>query len=129
MPWPWIRARVEGLSMIPTLAPGETVWIRRGARIRPLDVVAARDPQGRLVVKRALQTCLVDEDGIPVPMRFGGGCLPFPPPGEWISAWWLLGDNHEASTDSRHYGWVPANRIVGRVVLPRRVAGDEFQEG
>lgn len=122
MRWPLFRAWVEGLSMIPTLAPGETVWISRWARVRPLDVVAALDPQGRLVVKRVERRVLVDDDGRPVPLSFAGGCLPTPPPGEWHEAWWLVGDNREASTDSRTYGPVPRTRIVGRVVRPRRAA-------
>ncbi|WP_439677547.1 S26 family signal peptidase [Embleya sp. MST-111070] len=35
-----------------------------------------------------------------------------PPPAHLF----LLGDNPECSVDSRHYGSVPADRILGRVV-------------
>jgi nickel-type superoxide dismutase maturation protease len=31
----------------------------------------------------------------------------------------LLGDNPPESTDSRHFGWLPKEVIVGKVVWPR----------
>ncbi|GAA1989834.1 hypothetical protein GCM10009799_14530 [Nocardiopsis rhodophaea] len=35
---------------------------------------------------------------------------------------WIVGDNAKASFDSRHMGWVPAHRILGVVVWPRKKA-------
>jgi len=32
---------------------------------------------------------------------------------------YLLGDNPGASTDSRQFGWLPANAIVAKVIWPR----------
>ena len=99
MRWPLFRARVEGLSMIPTLSPGETVWIRRARSCAPGDLVAALDPEGRLVVKRVVRAESTADGS---------------------SGWWLEGDNPGASTDSRIYGPVPQVRIIGRVVRPRQ---------
>ena len=85
---------VVGPSMVPTLRHGDMVLVRRGARIRPGDVVLARFPDGspdvadRLVVKRAVRS--VGGDG-----------------------WWLEGDNGHASDDSRTYG---PGAVSGRVV-------------
>jgi len=31
----------------------------------------------------------------------------------------VVGDNPHQSTDSRHFGWVSLNNIVGRVLWPR----------
>ena len=42
--WPVMRARIEGPSMIPTLAPGEEVWVLRTRWIRPGDIAVFRDP-------------------------------------------------------------------------------------
>lgn len=93
-------AAIAGDSMLPSLADGDFVVVLRGTRTRPGAIVAVRDPRepARVVVKR-------------VHRREGGG-------------WWVLGDNPRASTDSRQYGPVPDDLVVGRVVLrywpPRR---------
>lgn len=95
--------RVVGPSMAPVLRHGDGLLARRvrGGGVRPGDVVVAKDPRdGRLVVKRAVR-------------REGDG-------------WWLVGDNSFATTDSREYGAVADELIVGRAVLrlrdPARVA-------
>lgn len=96
---PLFRAKVEGPSMIPTLAPGETVWVLRTSRIRPGDVVVARHPgdPGRLLVKRAVRA------------ERGG--------------WWIEGEiTGNGLADSNAFGPVPAALVVGRVVWPRRAA-------
>jgi nickel-type superoxide dismutase maturation protease len=96
---------VDGLSMLPTLSPGDCLVVRRGAgggrRTRPGDVVVARFPTrpDLLVVKRAVR-----------------------PVGD---LWWVEGDNPAVGDDSRRYG--PA-QVLDRVLLrywplpPRRVA-------
>ena len=83
---------VAGDSMRPTLEPGDWLVVRRGARVRPGDVVVARRPDrtGLRVVKRALKRT---DDG-----------------------WWLVGDNPAASTDSRLFGAVPVALVEGRAV-------------
>jgi phage repressor protein C with HTH and peptisase S24 domain len=87
--------------MVPTLRHGDVVVVRRGARIRPGDVVLARyrTMPDRYVLKRAARP----EQG----------------------GWWLASDNPAAGGDSAVHG--PAD-VLGRVVsrlrpgrLPRRV--------
>lgn len=81
---------VSGPSMIPSLHDGDCLLVRRGARIRPGDVVVvrfARQP-AMLAVKRAVR-------------RVDGG-------------WWVEGDNRGVADDSRRYG--PAD-VVGRALL------------
>jgi phage repressor protein C with HTH and peptisase S24 domain len=87
---PWVPVLVEGPSMVPTLRHGDAVLVRRGAHVRPGDVVVGSflARPGLLVVKRAVR-------------RSGSG-------------WWLESDNAAATDDSRRYG--PAE-VYGRVVF------------
>ncbi|MDT9595073.1 S24/S26 family peptidase [Nocardioides zeae] len=89
---PWGPARVRGGSMEPTLAPGDLLWVRWGAPVRPGQVVVARFVDGTLAVKRAVE---------PRPTRTGD-------PG-----WWLLSDAPEVGVDSRHRGPVAAPDVLG----------------
>lgn len=82
---PWFRLAVNGHSMIPALAPGDWVLVRRTSRTTPGAVVVVR-LAGRLMVKRAVR----EQDG----------------------GWWVEGDNAEASDDSRTYG---VATVVGEV--------------
>jgi nickel-type superoxide dismutase maturation protease len=83
----------EGTSMNPTLKDGEVVLVDREAAIEVGDIVVARHPieQGSEVVKRVDR---IDERG----------------------HYYLLGDNLDDSTDSRHYGAVTREYIKGKVV-------------
>ncbi len=87
---PWVRARVAGPSMVPTLKDGDVILGLRTTRVRPGDVVLAefRDMPGRLVVKRA--------------GRLHG------------TGWHLASDNEFTSGDSRAHG--PGD-VLGRVLL------------
>jgi signal peptidase I len=91
---------VAGPSMLPTLQPGDCLLVRRGARVRPGDVVVARfaTRSGLLVVKRAVR---------PADTGPGSGCGTRP-------GWWVEGDNPAVADDSRRFG--PAD-VVARVVL------------
>ncbi|GAA2820339.1 nickel-type superoxide dismutase maturation protease [Kitasatospora paracochleata] len=87
---------VRGPSMRRFLLDGDRVLVRYGAPIRPGAVVLFRHPlqQDLLVIKRA------------VGRRPGG--------------WWMLSDNPLVTTDSREYGPVPAELVLGRVLLRLR---------
>ncbi|MDQ1397242.1 MAG: hypothetical protein QOG64_2501 [Acidimicrobiaceae bacterium] len=83
------RIVVSGDSMRPTLDPGDRLLVRRTRRPRPGDVVAAVDPRQptRILLKRVLT---ITDDGLV-----------------------LIGDNPDASTDSRHFGPVPWSSVLG----------------
>ena len=85
---PWLRVAVHGLSMVPTLAPGEWLLVRRDAAVREGAVVVVR-LAGRLMVKRVTR---VGDDGV-----------------------WVQGDNDAVTDDSRTYGAVPCADVVGEV--------------
>ncbi len=92
--WWWWRPRrvvVRGGSMTPTLQAGDHLLVVRSRRARPGEIVALVDPREpeRVLVKRVAQ---VGPSGLAV-----------------------LGDNAAASTDSRHFGPVPASSLLGRV--------------
>nr|WP_245927112.1 S24 family peptidase [Nocardioides silvaticus] len=85
-------ALVRGDSMRPTLAPGDRLLVRHGARPRAGRVVVARFADGTVAVKRAADR---RDDG-----------------------WWVLSDNPAAGVDSRHRGAVPDGDVLA-VVLAR----------
>ena len=94
--FPFTRFRVEDESMRPALEPGDYVLVNRWAyRFQPPkrgDLVVVRDPEAseRFLVKR-----VSDATG-PTEVQ-------------------LAGDNRIASRDSRAFGPVPLERIVGKV--------------
>ncbi len=85
------RVRVDGNSMHPTLQDGDHVLIRRQARAEPNEIVLCRHPYKKTVrlIKRVEST---DECGA-----------------------FLVGDAPKKSTDSRSFGAVPWNQLVGVV--------------
>jgi nickel-type superoxide dismutase maturation protease len=95
---PIARYEIEGESMTPGLSPGERVLVNRAAywfsRPRAGDVVVVRDPRrpARLLIKRIEATA--------------GG-----------EGYRVLGDHPEASTDSRAFGPVSRDQILGKVWL------------
>jgi nickel-type superoxide dismutase maturation protease len=87
----------EGTSMKPTLRDGEVVLVDRNAAIGVGDIVVARHPieQDSEVVKRVER---INDRG----------------------HYYLVGDNLDDSTDSRHYGAVTREYIKGKVVATLR---------
>lgn len=97
-----MRLEVDGVSMIPELAPGDRVVAFCWPRLEPGDLVAAADPEvpGRVLVKRVA--------------RLGAETVE------------LAGDNAAASRDSRHFGPVSRRQVLGRVLWryhPAEAAG------
>ena len=88
--------RVVGPSMEPAVRNGQWWVVRRSAKLRNGDVVLLQHPERRdlSVVKRLSH-------------REGNG-------------WWVLGDNPHVSDDSRQFGVVPENLIIGRLVFRYR---------
>lgn len=91
---PIFRVKVIGPSMEPTLTNGQIVWARR-AGVRPGALAVFREPDRPALVsiKRIVR---VSEEGV-----------------------WMSGDAPEIARDSRHYGWVPHNFILGTVMKSR----------
>ena len=101
----WGFAVVAGLSMRPTLQPGDRLLVsyRRGPQEG--DVVVARFVDGTVAVKRAAER-RTTRSGQP--------------------GWWLLSDNPAEGVDSRHRGVVPADDVIAVTVAriwprPRRL--------
>ncbi|KOG06915.1 MULTISPECIES: nickel-type superoxide dismutase maturation protease [Streptomyces] len=88
---PFGIAEVTGVSMVPTLLHGDRLFVHYGGRLRPGCVAVLRHPlqQDLLIVKRLIE-------------RRDGG-------------WWVLGDNPATEGDSRVFGAVPPELVLGRV--------------
>jgi nickel-type superoxide dismutase maturation protease len=89
-----LRVRVVGRSMEPTLTEGQYVLVDRGRVPRPGQLAVANHPDrpDLLVVKRVAEVTAAG--------RFE-----------------LASDNPSAGTDSRTWGPVPAEAVVGAVTL------------
>jgi len=128
---------VRGDSMLPNFAKGDVVLVSRGAFKQDVparrDVVAVRDPggSGMLYLKRvighpgervALSVGLLYIDGqqtsepylVGLPSKLGLSTT------NWLlgeGEYLVLGDSRSHSTDSRNFGPVSADKIVGKVWL------------
>jgi hypothetical protein len=40
--------------------------------------------------------------------------------------YFVEGDNRKYSTDSRHFGWIPRDAIIARVIMPRSISDITF---
>jgi inner membrane protease subunit 1 len=100
----WLRPRrfvVSGDSMLPTLRPGDRLLVARLGHAKQGEIVVVRDPRSpsRLICKR-----VVSADARHIVVR---------------------GDNPDASTDSRAFGPVPVEWVVGRVLRRYYPRGEE----
>lgn len=109
---PWV---VAGRSMSPALGPGDRVvvdlWTYRHREPRPGEVVLFRGPPPRrtALVKRVAEPR--QRGAFRVSAEVWGAETA---PGR--AGVWVLGDNRRSSEDSRRFGAVPRDAIVGRVV-------------
>ena len=120
---------VAGESMTPALRPGDFVLLRRATSLLSRSaygrVVATRDGEGRLLLKRVIGLpgeslrvgARVELNGRTLIEPYAHGETPAAQyrdvarlgPGQYF----LLGDNRAASTDSRDFGAVQASRLEG----------------
>lgn len=90
---PFIIRRVVGLSMVPRLIPGKIIIVATWQRnAKPGDVIVALHNK-KEIIKRI--------------ERHESGKI------------FVVGDNLPYSTDSRHYGWLPEDAVVGTLLWPR----------
>jgi signal peptidase I len=87
-----LRLEVEGVSMVPVLAPGDRILVLRTDQVAVGDIIVCSDPDGGegTLIKRVSG---IDRNSVRVE-----------------------GDNFGASRDSRHFGPVPRSAIIGRVL-------------
>lgn len=127
----WLRWRlrivtVTGDSMLPTLSPGDRLLVRRArlARVRTGDIIVLAYPgDGELadhwpgvdkwLIKRAIAT-----PGDPVPASLAPALSVRPGSPVPDDALIAVGDNREASLDSRVFGYVHAADLFGVVLRP-----------
>ena len=106
--WVAVPWSVEGASMNPTLEDGDLVlvdlWSLRHRLPRSGEIVLLAGPADEPLVKRVART---PKEGLPPAV------LPADSPLE--PSYFVLGDNPQASSDSRTFGAVPRHRIRGRV--------------
>src|SRR5687768_2921378 len=114
------RVVVRGESMAPTLRNGEVVWASKTywliGSIKPKDIVVIREEEENdHIIKRVnwLGGQPVPSDLWPINWTLMGNLDEYVvPPNHYF----VLGDNREVSQDSRMFGAVPANQIIGKVV-------------
>jgi signal peptidase I len=120
--------------MEPSLHSGDRVLVRRikAGQVRrgqivvleephPVEAWSGLGPPSRKVAgRRWLVKRVVACAGEPLPSELGGEPGASVPGGSVV----VIGDNRELSVDSRHYGPVPGDRLLGRVSgrLPLRAA-------
>jgi nickel-type superoxide dismutase maturation protease len=102
--WRPFRVEIEGLSMSPTLEPGDWALAVAAGQLRRRDVVVIEHPTrpGFEVVKRII--------ALPGELTAVGRLLR-------SDEFWVEGDNRGASTDSRQFGPVTRDRVRARIRL------------
>jgi signal peptidase I len=121
-----ILTTVDGASMAPELASGDRVLVRRTRRPRRGQVALLhypRLPSGAPAGEQLLLKRVVAVAGDRLPPTWAdpdvhGLAGAVVPAGCAV----VLGDNRPTSWDSRHYGFVPRERIVGVVVRRRGIS-------
>ncbi len=113
--------KVDGRSMEPTFKNGDRLlaskayWLIGDLRDNDIVVIEGENP-GEHLIKRIYRKSgeIVDWANIPEDYSMAKGEFVVPS-GEV----YLLGDNRDVSEDSRKFGSVEKNRIIGKIVLKR----------
>lgn len=97
--WPFIVRKISGHSMVPVLPPNTLIVGFKKFRNLQINDVVIFVHNDREKIKRI--TDMRDNEV------------------------YVLGDLADESTDSRHFGWIPQEHIVAKVVIPRDVSPAE----
>lgn len=130
--------QVVGVSMVPTLHDSERYmlnrWVYHVREPKPMDIVVLRDPEDngyavkRIIAKQGDSVNVKDghlyvNDKVLEEPYLPAGTQTFPGPKHreqrWVcgvNQYFVLGDNRNNSADSRIYGAVPRQNILGLVV-------------
>jgi len=121
---------VQGVNMEPSLHVGDDVLVHHDDSIQPGDIVIATIPTGSRVLSRVIGVGgdvleFVDDgvrrNGVLLEEDYLAPGTVTDPPADGTRAvvppftLYLMGDNRSSSTDSRHYGPVPVDGVVGSV--------------
>lgn len=112
--------QVQGNSMAPTFDDGSHLlassayWLV--GPIRKGDIVVVSDDNGGAIIKRVYRMAGEKVDWLNVPEDYNMSDGEYVVPNQSL---YVLGDNREVSEDSRRFGPVPYDRIIGKVVLKR----------
>lgn len=85
--------RVVGTSMLPALRPGRVVIATNAPRTLRAGMIIMLRHDGKEKIKRIHA---IEGDTI-----------------------YVLGDNPADSTDSRQFGWITRDHVIGRIIWPR----------
>ncbi len=125
------RVRVENISMQPTLHEGEFILVNKLAyRLGDFqrgDIVVFHHGPTEDYIKRIIglpgdKVEVRDGDVVVNGERLQEPYIAAPPQysGEWVvpeGQIYVLGDNRNQSSDSHHWGYVPADNVVGKAMV------------
>ncbi len=109
---------VKGDSMLPTFSSGQRLLVSRAywlvGPIHKNDIVVVHNSETEYVIKRvyAMAGETVDLYNVPENYSLANGEYRVP-----TGNLYLLGDNRPVSQDSREYGPIPENEVLGKVIV------------
>ena len=112
--------QVQGDSMLPTFTSGtrllcsDAYWLV--GPIHQGDVIVISDDNGSHIIKRVYRLEGQKVDWLNIPEDYDMSAGEYEVPDRSV---YVLGDNREVSEDSRKFGAVAYDRIVGKIVLKR----------